>query len=333
MLLILLLMLFGCEKIVLKKGDKVPFKISKGTYTFNVKKLEYPLEIEAKEIFLEEIEQALSSIIVDGRKVIIMLNEEFIKDFSNLEKDGLLNSENSLNKSASILSVEDKKELFDLLKIENNNYKDQDILSLQIKYILRLLNREEEFNDKKIYTELYKERALESLQKKRNRVIKILKNRDIELLIEMDTIYSSLSDKSYDYKKYYYTKDISSEKGNKFANSIKEYEKNAIIVIKDMKEKDFNRVISSEVSLNSKNYILNNDKYKGYLNVDGSLIYLIGGEQDVFSNYGYKVFVDVKNSTIEDLNSSNEKYIISDLFKSKDEIKKENEERDIINRK
>ena len=322
MILFLLFLLLSCESIVWKKGESLPYKIAPGEYNLTIYELDYPEEFEKKELFLKELETNLTEVIKSGKKLMLLFNEKFMKDHIYIEKYGILPEENFLRRAASLLSEDEKAMLF---KYSGERAeKKQEILNLQIKFILRLLNREEEFEEGKRYTELFKGTLLDDIAVIRRRIVSIFKNKFLYLFVKLDSIYKQEEEIEHEYRKHYYVKDIKIVRSSKFNNSYKEYSDRASIVIDNLESNDVDRVLSSEVKIGLKEYILMNKRFSGYIS-KGSITHLVGGEEHVQDNNDYKITFNIVNVPVSDLKDVESEYVLNDLYKTKESIEKERE--------
>lgn len=322
MIFALLLLLLSCDNIVWRKGETLPYKIAPGEYNLTIYELNYPEEFEDKEIFLKELENSLTKVIKSGKKLMLLFNEKFMKDHIHIEKYGILPEESFLRRAASLLSDDEKAMLFKYSGERAN--KKQDILNLQVKFILKLLNRESEFDSEKRYTELFKGSLLDDIAIIRRRIVSIFKNKFLYLFVKLDSIYSSEEEKENEYKKHYYTKDIKIVRSSKFNNSYKQYSDRASIVIDNLESNDVDRVLSSEVKIGLKEYILMNKRFSGYVS-KGSITHLVGGEEEIQDNNDYKIKFNIINISLDDLENVESEYVLSDLYKTKESIEKEKE--------
>ncbi|HCB64210.1 MAG TPA: hypothetical protein DEP20_02430 [Fusobacteria bacterium] len=316
----LLLFLLSCENIVWKKGVSLPYKIEKGQYQFNIYELEYPDSLEEKELFLKKLEDGLTKIIKSGKRLAILLSEEFIKDHIHIEKFGILPEESFLRREASQLSSEEKSALFKYSGEKAE--KPQNLLNLQVKYLLTLLGRGEEFNRDKLYTELYKGKLVDDISRIRNRIVGIFKQSLIHLFVKIDSIYRKDSHKEYEYKKHYPVKEIKVVRSSKFDNSYNKYMDKAVLVVGGVEDMDIEKILASELRVPLKEYLILNDRFNGYAS-RGSLIYLVGGDEKIQESLDYDILFNVVKVDIDEIDQKESKYVLSDLYKTKKQIESE----------
>ncbi|BDU50160.1 hypothetical protein [Haliovirga abyssi] len=307
---LVLLFLFGCSNIVLKKEvkEKIPFKIKKGDYKIVLNHIKYPTKYEEKEVFFKKFDLFLKKSLLENKKDIILFDMSFFKDYEEIENSGLLPEEKILTKVASSLNEEEKKKLLELNK---KKYIEKDPVQVILKnQILKLKNILEDstFDESKIYTELDKEELINLLRNKRKILTKVIKKSKIEMVALIKNPYKKI-DKI---KRKYYTKDINLNVKTDLREDIKKYK--YPILIENLKDSDFKLISNSEINLNNKIIILKNSKYVGYDYYKGNYIFYYGGVEKHYLYNDYNINVIYKDVTLRKLLRNSEGITFKELI-------------------
>ncbi len=314
MRILFLLLLFNCKTLILKKDlSALPFKATQGKYEINIFNLKYPKNLNEKINFFNSFYDSLKSIITDKKQMSLALNEDFINDFIYIEKNGLLREESFISKAASDLNDKEKEILINLLQKEKKDYKSQELLNFQMEALYKILRREDLFESKRSYTELNKERALDNLRAIRTRVVKAINSSRIELVIILEDPYSK-NEYDTEYKKHYYSKNVSLFTNVSLSNSFNKYKKYGTILFKNIKEKDLSEILSSEVDLGLDYFIVENN-YSGYKYLtNGKIVFFVGGEHHINSSKSYDVKINFEDYDVLKIKDLESQFTIKDLF-------------------
>jgi hypothetical protein len=301
-LLFFLINIFSCEYLVLKRGEKLPYKIKPGKYEIFVNKLDYEPNLFYKQNFFDIAIKKFAEIIKKREKYILMLPEIFAIDINCIKEHGAIYEELPFFKVASQLSDEDVLNLCKLMNIDSKKkYSIQTLLNFQVKYLLGLLNRTKDYDSNKVYTELFKREIISSIMIKRSAIIKALNNQYIEIVINIDNPYKKdLKNINRDSS---YLKDIDFRSSNIFSKSLDDY-RDKMIFISNIEYKDLEKIISGDLPISLKRFTVIQDKYIGYILSD-SLIYMVGGKEKIYSNRDFKIDISIieKNNNINELDN------------------------------
>lgn len=317
MSILLSFLLFSCDQIVFKRGDKVPYKIASGSYVVKVHKIDYPETKCQKESFLAVLEKDLSEIVISRKRYMIMLKESFMKDLLNIDKYGLLPEEMHLHKTASQLNKEEIERLIeDIGGNKDKKYKIQELLNFQVKELYRLLGNYVDFDDSKNYTELSKGEIISGLLKKRRRILSIIRGRHVDMVVEIDNLYSKEDRKDYEYLNNYYMKNIKTSRPKEFNDSYRDY-KDVYIYFSNINQEDVDKILTSETKIDLKEYLLSDSRFSGYLLRGESIIYFVKGKdrERVNHNSSYKIEIEIVDIPVGKINEQKESLTLKDLYK------------------
>jgi hypothetical protein len=288
-----------CDYIVLKRGEKLPYKIEKGSYKMQVYKLEYSDILFVKQTFWRTLLNILTEILKNKERYIVLVPESFMLDIENMERYGAISEELPFFKVASTLSDIEISKIKDILSIDRSTKLSvQEILNLQVRYLMQLVERGSNFDPSKRYTELSKQNVISTIIQRRRAILAVLKSSFIELCVHVEKPYRDKTEKS-EYRDHYYTKDIDYRSKTDLSNSIDNYG-DKIIFISNIKDSDIDKLIAGDLSIAPKNVVIFNNKYKGYT-ISDSNIYLVGGDKAIYANSKYKIDVVVEDINISDL--------------------------------
>lgn len=314
----------GCQKVELKKNvvETVPLKFEKGTYDIVGYRLKYPEKLLEKENFWQEFDAIMKLQFKFEKKYVMILNEEFFRDFKLIKEGELLLGEEIINKVASSLSVDelDKLKVLTEKKIVLHSGTVQEGLNLQIFFLRKVLddeamNKNDPYDESKLYTELYKEELINQLKLKRQKMLKILEKIDMELVAEIKDVYKPITT-NFEYKKYYFVKDIILQKEISFDSALSIYKEP--VLISYLKEDDLSNIIKKEIGLKNRFVIINNKKYNGYKYLKtGDLLIFVGGEEELATFPGYRIKFKVEDKTLKELLESKESSLLKRIFGGK----------------
>ena len=312
--LVAIMLLTGCSKIILKNRvvEKPPFKLEPGEYTIKAEKIDYPEDVFEKAKFWDNFYIFITKILVSEKNTTLLLSENFYRDYPIILNGELSESENIFQKVSSALETKEKDEIRKIAiksVVENKKYTTQDYLNMQVEILIKILaNSDEIFQKDKIYTELEKEDIINKIKQKRKMIARISGKAKISFVVNIDEPYKEI----YLEKKSYYKKDIQFYKKASFSERIVNYQ--YPVWIRNIEEKDIEKLYSGEYTLKNKAIIVENKKRKGYSYSKGNFIFWIGGEEEKKTFLNYKIYIEEEDSTLNRVIEKNEKYNLNDVI-------------------
>lgn len=309
-----LFLLSGCSKIVLKNRviEKPPFKLEPGNYLITAAKIKYPEDVFEKAVFWDEFYIFTTKLLISEKKTTLLLDEDFYKDYPVILKGELSENENIFQKVSSSLETAEKDEIRKYTgktAEENKKYTTQDYLNMQVEILIKILaDKEEKFINDKIYTELEKEDIINKIKQKRKLISRIAGKAKINFIVNIEEPYKEIFQK----KNSYYKKDIKFYKKASFSERVENYQ--YPVWIKNIEERDIEKIYTGEYTLKNKAVILENKKMKGYSYSKGSYIFWTGGEEEKSTFPNYKIYIKEEESSLNKEIEKNEKYNFSDVI-------------------
>lgn len=317
-LMLIIILFSGCQKFVLRKYPKeaVPFGWKKGTLAIELYKIKYPEEILAREKFYSDLDSAVTKLYLYKNKVNVVFDESFFNDYKNIEKGDYISGEEPFYKVSSSLT-EDEKTM--IKKVTGKNiqlYKDtvQEYLNLQVLFWLKIAEKEVEFDENKLYTELDKEVIVAEVKQKRIDLIKKIARVKMEICIEIADYYNVKS-ANQEYKENYMSKDIVFNNNYRYDLQTGKYSNP--VVIKNMKRDDIEKTIGENITFKNRAVIIVNEHYNGYKVSKGEIIVYNGGKKEVKGVDGYNVDIKIIDSNFEELVNVNTDNTIASIFGGK----------------
>lgn len=311
---LVLIIISGCSKIILKNRviEKAPFKLEAGTYTIKAEKIDYPEGVFEKAKFWDDFYIFMTKVLVADKKLTLLLNEKFYKDYPVILNGELSESENLFQKVSSSLEAQEKEEIKKLAGkdiSEKKKYTTQDYLNMQVEIVIKILeDKDEVFEKDKIYTELEKEDIINKIKQKRKLISRIAGKAKISFIVEVEEPYKEIFEK----KKSYYRKDILFYKKTSFSERVENY--TYPVWIKNIELSDLEKIYSGELKLKNKAVIIVNEKRKGYSYSSGNYIFWNGGNEEKATFEEYKIYLEKEESSLEKALEKNEKYNFSDVI-------------------
>lgn len=313
-----LFLLIGCNReIVLRKNQNMvaPFNekiFPKGAYEFYLYKLDYPKELKDKQVFFNDLNILLKKYYLGDRKINLLISDEFFSDLESLRRDALLSEERIFDRQASLLGEEEVNFLLNnsARRIEKFRGTTQEYLNLQVEYLLRFLEREESFDENKIYSEREKSELIDDIKENRRENIKLLDEVSIEFVLAIDNPYELGNDSIY-----WDNREINLRNSNNLSKGLNNY--NLPILIKNLKEKDIESLIKEEYRISNRAVFIENEVYEGYKALDNSFIFFIGGNRKIKSYEKYEFSFKIVEIKLEDMLSIKNQWTISDVLGGK----------------
>ncbi len=313
-----LLLLLGCNReIILRKNQNMltPYnekKFPKGNYELSIYKLNYPKDLKDKQVFLNELNVLLKKYYLGEKKINLLISNEFFLDLESLKKEALLQEEKIYDKQASLLNEEEISLLIknSTKRIEKFKGTTQEYLNLQIEYLLSFLDKKENFDENKVYSEREKSELVDEIKDIRKENVNLLDEVLIEFILEIDKPYE-LGQANI----YWDNREIVLKNSSNLSKNLSNY--NLPIYIKDLKERDIESLIKEEYRINNTAIFLENQVYNGYKALDKSFIFLLGGNKKIKSYEGYDFTFEIIQIEIEDMLSIKSGLLISDLLGGK----------------
>lgn len=318
-IIFLILFLTACSsRVILKKETpvKIPFKIEKGEYVLNNYKLNYPLNLEEKQKFMEEFSDFLKKVILYNKttnkekKYIFLFNEMFYEDLEILKTEGNFKEEEIVLKTASSLNNEEINILKKMQKkeLEKDNMTAQDVLNMQVSILMKTSKEEEKFEKNKVYTELDKEKIANEIKKNRKNLAELIEKVKFDFIIEIENPYE---EKVKENIRYYYEKDIKVNVDSGVYEKLKDYTKT--LYLKNLEEKDIDLLLSKNVTFKNKVIIIANKKYRGYTIFNGNYIFFEGGNEELEEYKGYKIDIKTEEVKLESIFQKEEINTLSEI--------------------
>ncbi len=309
--LFLTLFLLGCPSLTLRgDGLKIPFK--KGSVSFDLLRIEYPGSLSERQRFFDEIYHKIVRVVEENRKITLMLDDDFFYDMESVEKNGLLVGEGFLEMAASEMGKKDREMLCFHAGVKNRKMKVRELLNLQIKTLLKIADREGEFDESKTYVERDKEEIIDLIKKRRRLLLKMMKNSSshINLVAQISDPYLKIEDKKV--PKGYYSKRIELSKNNL---SVKAPPFCDGVAVGNLPVEKLESILSGDIDLGVNSYILLNEKYQGYIFLgEKRVIFLVGGEEEIFSFSGHKCLIGVRGVELDKLAVEDGENILNDVM-------------------
>ena len=320
-ILLILLLVTGCEKLVLKKESAVtiPFKnLEEGKYDINIYKVIYPNSFYKKEQFWNKFDILLKKLLLDKYKnekelkLTLAFSRDFFKDYNSINEKGYREEEAYLYKMASSLTAKERKQLIKNSSKRIEFFRDtvQESLNLQIYTIKKILGEEENFDLEGLYTELDKEVELTKLKKIRQSIKLNLKELEIKILVTIEKPYVNLENDSKE--SYYLEKEIDFEEHFNFSKELTLYKEG--LILKNLNKGDIEKFYNGDLKLKNRVIILENDKYRGYSIFEKDYIFYINGEDKVYEFENYEIEINILNVTLEELQNIDDKYTLKDII-------------------
>lgn len=282
-LFICLILFTSCDNIVLRKdrNERVTFKknIVQGKYNIYFYELNYPHNQNDKLSFIAHFQEILDK--KAKGNINFILPKELYDDVESVMNDGGIGIEKSFFKDASFLTKEDLKNINSkarYVETPKNGGTIQENLNRQYYCILRLLQREDEYNKESYYTEYDKVTlAKEFISKRKQLKSTLLKNKN-NFLVKITQ-----------------------------NNDLKNY-KNDMIYIENCDDTFVDNIVNNKKHISSPLMLLENSLYTGYTMNNNSLV-LFGGYGRTKLNYfiGYEF-----ETTIIRVNDLRDIYFIAD---------------------
>lgn len=169
-LLTLLILTTGCGSIVARKDKSqiIKFENSKlvdGNYDITFYKILYPETPYEKDKFYEQFDILTSKMVAYGKDINLIIPLELYKDLKNLQKREVREGEKVFYKQAYSLTEEEKEKIDSKVNVDTPNDAGtiQKYLNKQVAYWLDYLKRPQEYDSKRYYTELDKDRIVEEV--------------------------------------------------------------------------------------------------------------------------------------------------------------------------
>ncbi len=301
------------SKIVLKKrtAEKPPFKVEAGSYKLEFAKVGYPDTIFERAEFWNEFLAFSTKMMIAEKKCFLLLNEEAVSDLEVVKNGELTERERIFYIVASSLQESEKESIRNILNIEENKKEQlttQDYLNMQVKIMLKILGKESEFEEGKIYTELEKENIVNKIKTMRKMIISSLKKSKITIIVSIEDPYN---DKKSG-REMFYKRDISFYSKGSFSERVSTYE--YPIYIQNVNSEDVEKIFNREMKLKNKIIFLENKNYHGYKYEKGEFLFLGSGEKESYQYQDYKIDFDVKDKKLELILTEEQKYGFSDII-------------------
>ncbi|MGM0507823.1 MAG: hypothetical protein ACQERZ_01455 [Fusobacteriota bacterium] len=318
--LLILLIITGCSYVELKEvpEEKVPFKISKGEYNLEIYELNYPEKIYIKNNFYENLDIFVQKVFLNKDKYTLLISKEFYEDLEKIKNRKLIKGEEVLSIISSSLSREEKITLENLSQNKTYDFKDttQGYLNRQVYILNRILDDTElKYDHEKKYTELDKEKLINTLKQRRKKMYGILERADLEFVLKIDSLFKK-EEKEKISKKYYY-KDVILEMEKQELNSeIQNYK--LPIYVEEVNLKELENEDGSMIKIPNKYILINNGKI-GYEYRDNTYYIFTGVKEKpnekVYTYPEHKINIYVKKDMdLETLLKYDNEYNFTEIF-------------------
>lgn len=316
--LIILCVFTACTRdIVLRKNEvlKAPYNektLPKGVYEIELYRVIYPVDLEGKQKFFEEFNVLLKKYFLRDKKINFLVSEAFYSDLKSLENSFLLKEESIYDKPSSTLSIEEKEYLIKSYGNRIGLYKGsvQEYLNMQVSYLMNYLGKSEMFNENKLYSEREKSELIDDLKEIRRENVQLLKNIDLEFILEVEKAYST--DKG---EVYWDNREFLLKNNSNFDKKLNNYP--IPIYIKDINDEDVKALIKEEISINNKLVFVENALYEGYKNLGSSYLFFKDGENKIKSYEDYEFIVTVKDIQLENMINLKDNTVLSEILGGK----------------
>lgn len=316
--LLIILFLPACSReIVLRKNQSVvaPFNeksFPKGTYELILYSINYPKNLKEKQVFLTELNILLKKYYLGDKKVNLLIQKDFYDDLKSLKADSLLAEEKIYDKQASLLNEEEVKLLIKNSgkRIEKYRGTAQEYLNFQIEYLLRFLGKSNTYEENKVYSEREKSEYVDEIREIRKENFNLLDDVKIQFVLQVDKPYDS--DRG---ENYWDNREILLKGSSSLSKDLNSYE--MPIYIKGLKEKDISALIKEEYKINNKAILLENSLYNGYKNIDGTYIFLLGGEKKIKSYENYDFIFKIVEVELKDMVNIKNNMTIAEILGGK----------------
>lgn len=296
--LICLLLFTSCNNIVLRKdeSERVSFNnsLTKGNYDIYIYEVVYPETQNEKLVFMNNFENLLKSKNKSENKISFILPKNLYDDVISTINDGGIGDENSFIKSASSINNLDKININKKtrgIKVPEDTGDIQKYLNKQYYSLLKLLNRENEYNSNSYYTEFDKKKLSDEFLSKRKNLKKILLQNKDNFLIKLNNL-----------------------------KDLKNY-RNDLIYLTNCNYSSLKNFLENEPTSISPLILINSDFYTGYTACKNSVILFNGygrEEMSYFIGYNFETTI-IKIDNINDyyFTNSNKQIEISTLLNRK----------------
>ncbi|MEF9933191.1 MAG: hypothetical protein RR191_02205 [Cetobacterium sp.] len=195
LLMSIFIILTGCSDIVLRKdlSTRIEFDsgLKHGNYELNFYKFKYPDTHEEKNHFFSQLESFYNEAKKRDTKINLILDKELEEDVKSILNSSGLGLEKLAFKRSSDLSVEEMDKLSEIVSIDTplSGGIIQRDLNRQYYLLLKLQNKESNYNPDFYYTELDKEKIIgEMLEKRKNLKLTLEKNKENFVYEESDGV-------------------------------------------------------------------------------------------------------------------------------------------------
>ena len=312
---LIFLTLVGCYGIKLRKdGVKVPF--SSHETTLNIYHISYPKNLKDKQLFFLEIYNEFFDILEQKRRLTILIDDSFFKDMAEIEMGEMLEEEKFLEMPASELDEKNRETLLEYGgHSRDKKYKVKELLSIQIKHLLDMAGKGDQFDPKKSYMERDKEEMLNLIRAKRKNLSKIVKSSEgnLEFFSLIESPYSK--DSKSVAPNSYYQKRV--EKSAKESLNLTKPDVCKSVVVKNLSNKDEDKIADDRKKVDINNMVIWSSKYKGYrLMKGGNLIFFAAGDEVLNTFSKYSVEINIIEAELTDLGQLSSDILLADMMVS-----------------
>lgn len=184
----------GCHSFVARKDSSqiVKFKdmeLNRCQNVVNLYRINYPTTTKEYDNFYNEFQTLLSKMAAHNEKINIVIPKELYQDMNRLKNRDIYGSEQAFKKYSYLLTDEEK-ELIDKkvdVRYPKNVGSIQEYLNKQVAYLYDYIGEKSKYNENIFYTELDKEKILDSIIDKKKDVVDLFFMLEDNFAVESDS--------------------------------------------------------------------------------------------------------------------------------------------------